>query len=479
MTLSRGALALLIGTALTVPVLSAHAQSAADAAVEAAKQYAGITLTYTSEAGLQALDPINFSGPLWEKLTGIHIQTVEIPTNEMFTKTLAEHRAGTGAYDVIQAIPAWLPDLVNAGALEPLDEYIDKFGYREELKGIAPAFQSQGSYDGVTYGLPDDGDVFLFYYRTDLFGDAANQQEFKAEYGYDLAPPTTWEQFNQIATFFTKKLAPDTYGAALIQASGLVHFLFEERFRVAGGRFFDADSMDATINSDIGVQVLTDMVAQNANFPPGSQGWGSVDVLSAWLAGDLAMMVWWPPPGRWSEGYGTDQEALSWVPKTTVAGKVGYAPMPGGTPELAAGFALAVSADSQHKEAAYLFAQWLNSDEISTQRVMLPYALRDPFRNSHYESAEYRALWPNAGAYLDALKASAEAGLLDLSVSNTAAYEESLNRAITAALAGGDPKELLDQAAEEWNAITDEVGRDLQKEVYAAWAAHPNAYPND
>lgn len=477
--MSRGAFGLLVATALTVPAMSAYAQSAADAAVEAAKQYSGITLTYTSEAGLQALDPINFSGPLWESLTGIHIQTVEMPTNEMFTKTLAEHRAGTGAYDVVQVIPAWLPDLVNAGALEQLDSYIDQYNYREELKDIAPAYQSQGTYDGKTYGLPDDGDVFLLYYRTDLFDDQANKDAFKAEFGYDLAPPTTWEQFSQIAGFFTKKMAPDTYGAALIQAAGLIHFLYEERFRVAGGRFFDADTMDATINSDIGVQVLADMVAQQANFPPGSQGWGPVDVLSAWLAGDLAMTVWWPPPGRWSEGYGADQEALSWVPKTTVAGKVGYAPMPGGTPELAAGFALAVSSDSQHKEAAYLFAQWLNSKEISLQRTMLPYSLRDPFRTSQYESAEYAALWPNAKNYLAALKSSAEAGLLDLSISNTSAYEESLTRALTAALAGGDPKEALDQAAEEWNAITDDVGRDLQKEVYAAWASHPNAYPGD
>jgi multiple sugar transport system substrate-binding protein len=44
---------------------AAHAQdqSAADIAVEAAKQYAGTTLNITWEAGLQALDPLNFSGP--------------------------------------------------------------------------------------------------------------------------------------------------------------------------------------------------------------------------------------------------------------------------------------------------------------------------------------------------------------------------------------------------------------------------------
>ena len=39
--------------------------------------------------------------------------------------------------------------------------------------------------------------------------------------------------------------------------------MFQERFRNEGGKFFDADTMKATINSDAGVKVLTDWVAEN------------------------------------------------------------------------------------------------------------------------------------------------------------------------------------------------------------------------
>ena len=46
----------------------------------------------------------------------------------------------------------------------------------------------------------------------------------------------------------------------------------------------------------------------------------------------------------------------------------GYSLPPGGTPQLAAGFSLSVSSSSKNKEAAYLFIQWLNSEEISLQR---------------------------------------------------------------------------------------------------------------
>ena len=147
-------------TALVAPPVLA--QSAADRAVEAAKQYSGQTLNITWEAGLQALDPLNFSGPKWEELTGVKINVVEVPISELFTKTMAEHRAGTGAYDMLNVVPAWMPDLVAAGVLEPLDSLVDKYGYRDELQDIAPTYRdNQMTVGGKIYGLPDDGDVLI------------------------------------------------------------------------------------------------------------------------------------------------------------------------------------------------------------------------------------------------------------------------------------------------------------------------------
>ncbi len=476
---SRGLQGVAFGLALAAATGTAVAENAADRAVEAARQYAGETLNITWEAGPQALDPLIHSGPVWEQLTGVKINVVEIPINELFTRTLAEHRAGTGAYDMLSVVPAWMPDMVRAGVLEPLDSYVDSYGYRDELDDIAPAYRNnQITYGDQIYGLPDDGDVFLLYYRTDLFGDKANRAAFRDAYGYDLAPPTTWDEFYDISKFFTDSGDGDLYGSALILSPGLVHYLYEMRLRTAGGRFFDPETMDAQINSDIAVAVLEDMVRQLDNMPPGAAGWGPIEVLNAWLAGELAMQIWWPPPGRWSAGYGADAEELSWLPETTIAGNVGYALPPGGHPELAAGYALCVSSNSRNKELAYLFAQWLNSREVSVARVTLPFALRDPFRTSHFNSDEYEALWPAAGDYLAALEEAAETGLFDLSIIGTFAYEESLTRAIVAALSGRDARTALDHAAAEWNEITDEIGIDDQREAYMIWSSKPGAYPD-
>jgi multiple sugar transport system substrate-binding protein len=457
---------------------AAWAQSAAERAVNEAKKYSGTTITIVWEAGLQSLDPTHFSGPKWKELTGIDVKVVEVATAEMFTKIMQDYRSGAGAYDALNVIPAWMPDLANAGALEVLDPYVDKYGYRDELQKIAPTYRdNQMKVGDKIFGFPDDGDVFLMYYRKDVFEDAANKDAFKAKYGYDLAAPKTWKEFDDIGQFLTDKNQPNMYGAGFFRQPPYTMFMFQERFRNEGGKFFDADSMKATINSDIGVKVFTDMRNENKFMPPGVEQWGFVENLAAFLQGQTAMTISWPPYGRWAEGYGTDQEALNWVPKTQIAGKVGYALPPGGHPELAAGFALSVSSTSKNKEAAYLFIQWLNSEDISLQRVQLPYTLRDPFRTSHYTSPEYLSRWPNAKDYLAALKAGSETGLLDLSLLQTDKYEEVLRQSISKLWAGDDPKAILDQAASDWDAITDKIGVDKQKAVYQTWAAKSGAYP--
>ncbi len=477
--LSRGLLP--VAAALTLAWSgAASAQSAAQRAVDAAKPLCagGKTITIVWEAGLQSLDPLNFSGPKWEQATGCKVKVVEVPTAEMFTKIMQEYRAGTGAYDALNVIPAWMPDLVQAGALEVLDSYVDKYGFRAELQKIAATYRdNQMTVNGKIYGFPDDGDVFLFYYRKDIFERADLKKAFKDKFKYDLAVPTTWKQFDDIGSFLTEKLKGEgVYGASFFREAPYTMFMFQERFRVEGGKFFDAN-MKATVNNATGVRVFTEMRNENRFMPKGVEKFGFVENLAVFLKGESAMTISWPPYGRFAAGYLANEKALSWVPKSTIAGKVGYALPPGGHPQLAAGFALSVASTSKNKEAAYLFIQWLNSEEISNQRVRLPYALRDPFRDSHFTNADYLKLWPDAKHYLAALQAGSKSGLLDLSLIQTDKYEEALRQGISRLWAGEDPKAILDDVAKSWDETTQKVGMDKQKAVYNAWAAKGGAYP--
>jgi multiple sugar transport system substrate-binding protein len=253
--------------------------------------------------------------------------------------------------------------------------------------------------------------------------------------------------------------------------------MFQERFRNEGGKFFDAQTMKATINSPIGARVFSEMRDENHFMPSGVEDFKFAENLALFQNGRSAMTISWPPAGRWAAGYGEEEKALAFVPKSKVAGKVGYALPPGGHPELAIGHALSVASTSKKKDAAYLFIQWLNSEEISTRRVQLPYTLRDPFRTSHYSNPEYLSKWPDAVDYLRTLKMASEAGLFDLSLIQTDKYEEVLRQGFSRLWAGEDVQSILDDLARQWDEITERVGVGKQRAVYNAWAAKPGAYP--
>jgi multiple sugar transport system substrate-binding protein len=107
---------------------------------------------------------------------------------------------------------------------------------------------------------------------------------------------------------------------------------------------------------------------------------------------------------------------------------------------------------------------------------MLPYALRDPFRLSHYSSEEYRGRWANAGKYLDTLKAAADTALLDIIMPGSAEYHTALDDLVTSAQGGTPVADALKAGNDTFNAITDRIGRDPQKTAYADFVALKGSY---
>ncbi|WP_426773483.1 extracellular solute-binding protein, partial [Pseudomonas aeruginosa] len=65
----------------------------------------------------------------------------------------------------------------------------------------------------------------IILYRKDLFEDAKNKADFKAKYGYDLAAPTTWKQYQDISAFFTKDGMFGTDVKGGVETEWLAHVL--------------------------------------------------------------------------------------------------------------------------------------------------------------------------------------------------------------------------------------------------------------
>lgn len=475
--LAKKVISFLAATLLVSAAGALAQESSMRVAIEQAKKYAGTTIVVPWEAGLQIQAPKAIV-PQWEKKTGMKVKLVGMDYNALHDKQIAEFLAGSKGYDVVTITNVFMGDFVTAGLMIPLDPYIDKYMNKEDLKDIVPLYRkSLMSFEGTYYGLGDDGDTFLLYYRKDLFNDPQNQMEFESQYGYELKPPETWEEFQDVGTFFTDKYAPELYGAVIQRAPGQAYSWFVGQFFSNGGRFFDPETMEPKINAPAGIKTLRQMVEQNKFMAPGIETFDFMDTLNTWLAGKAAMVITWPPYGRWAEGYGTQTKQLAWVPKTQIAGKVGYRTMPGSRTTMAGGFSLGVSSQSDKKEATYLFLQWWTSPEISLQVVMLPFALRDPWRISHFESPLYRSAWDNASEYLDTLQEATQEAALELGMAGGQEYMRALDHAITLAFGGESVEKALNKAAQEWAKITDRLGKQAQKEVYHKWLQLPGAGP--
>ncbi|UCB44513.1 MAG: extracellular solute-binding protein, partial [Spirochaetota bacterium] len=292
------------------------------------KKYSGVTKTLLTE-GIAAGPPQAFADQ-FTKATGIKVKVVESPYEETMSRPLIEHEAGTGAIDLYRIVPSWIPDFAAAGVIESIQPYVDKYMTEDDLADIEPGRKLACMiYEDEIWGLLMDGDIFILYYRADIFEDPAAQSRFKARYGYDLAPPKNWEQYNQVGQFITDFTDGAVYGGAGNRSSGPAYFWFNQLFRGAGGRFFDPDTMKSTVNGKIGKQTMEQLVKELEFGPPGMENWGTAQLWSGFVDGTVAMQFSWPPIGRFSEAASGLANYPTWLPPTNVAGKIKYSLLPG------------------------------------------------------------------------------------------------------------------------------------------------------
>ena len=444
--------------------------------MQAAQKYRdkGVTLNLTYEAGLQALEPKNFSGPLWQALTGINFNVVELPHPDQYSKPIAEHIANSGAYDVLDIEPAWIPALANGGAIVPIDDYIDKFMNKADLDDYHPLYKSITLYKGKRWGVFDDGDQFALYYRTDIFGDPKLKSAYQAKFGKpfgraeDLGrilagraihhrsagAERLWRRaFPQVR----QSRQPVQLPAAVPRQRRQVLRRGHEGAIDRRGRRHHARTDD---RAEQGVVAGQQRPRRRGAMGGLAAGQGGDDIL---VAADRAHVVELRPARQ------SDQlhPAVEHRRQGRLRG------VPGGNGEMASGYVRALAAGSNNEEAAYLFMQWVTAPPFSLVRTMLPYTLRDPYRLSTYKSEEYRALWPAAKDYLSNLCECSNSAVVDMIMPGWQDYALSIDRMCSAVWGGADPKASLQKAAAEWDTATQRLGVAAQKAAYQEFLQDP------
>ena len=90
------------------------------------------------------------------------------------------------------------------------------------------AISTRRIYKDKLTSVQYDGDLKMLHYRHDLLTDPEEMAAFKEKYGYDLSTPKTWQQYLDIARFFTRP-EQNLYGSGEI-AGFFSYFTWEDHF---------------------------------------------------------------------------------------------------------------------------------------------------------------------------------------------------------------------------------------------------------
>jgi multiple sugar transport system substrate-binding protein len=431
--------------------------------VEKKYPFSGETITIACHGEPKSAAIYMIEEDFFEKY-GVKLNVVEIAPEALYEKEMIELSAGGSAYDVVQFNAFSIADY--SPHLTPLEPLAEKWGLDFHLDDVLPSFQQLYlSWGGTWYGVCSDGDVHMFYYRADLFEDPENKRKFKAKYGYDLAPPKTWEQYLDAAEFFTgwdwDNDGEKEYGTAEYLKRGRMYWWFSDRFVTYGGNYFD-DDMNPLINTEPGIKAVENMIAAIPFQPPGALNYSYMEVRTALVKGDVAMGKQWTCVGRAGEDP-NESKVLNKLAYTTVPGKISI---------LAGGYTMSIPKYSKHKDAALHFLHYFADVETGLP-IVVKNTTVDPYRYSQFEAIdEFRQEYPNwkrVDEYLDAIVTALEKGFPDLTIPGAAEYNDVLDYELCQAIAGKkSPRRALDDAAAAWEKITDRLGRESQKQYWHA-----------
>jgi multiple sugar transport system substrate-binding protein len=268
--------------------------------------------------------------------SGITVNFVELPYDGLFNRLSSEFSSGTVSFDVAALDSVWLPSFKDS--LQPIDELFTA----EAKSDIFPSLVKEATIDGHFLGMPAWTNAEIVLYRKDLFDEPANKEAFKTKFGYDLAAPTTWEQYRDIAEFFTKDgmFGTDVKGA--VETEYLAHVL-----QAGSPMVLDADN-NVIIDNAAHKEAL-DFYVSMVKFAPA--GAAQVDWAAAqnlFNQGKTAMTRFWA-------------HAYRQIPKDSpVYGKVGAAAMIGGSAGVAGvpgPWYLSVPKNTKNTESAKKFVQ--------------------------------------------------------------------------------------------------------------------------
>ncbi len=452
----------------------------------------------------------------FEAATGATLEIVEIPYNQLGTTIPADFLTGQYTYDVFIGAAWQYGDWISNGWIQPIDQWIgdERFAHWTP-EDTAPAFRALLQWGGETYGSQMDGDAQLLYYRHDILSDPEWQAAYEAETGEPMPYPiVTWQDLLAITSFFNGKDwngdgDPDDGISLHLAPGGQGHFHFATlaaSFAVTPSDgddpravskydnvfWFDPDDMTPLINEPGHVMALEFLQELAATGQEAQFGWQLGEAWDNFLGGNAIATFSWGDVGSLSQN----------VERSAIRGSLGADVTPcssewydrelgeivvdtenpncvGNT--TGGSWHPTMSSFTENPELTYFYMALIANPSINFYNATTGWQGVDPCCTYQlYEprgtavSEDYTAVGFDASdmeRYINAYGSNVydkPTSVTYLRIPGTLEYiQETLDIRLSEAMTGqSTAQEALDNTAEDWDEITDDLDTDSQLEIY-------------
>lgn len=392
--------------------------------------------------GLQEL------GREYEQQTGVQVVVQQIPWSTYQDQVFLNFGNKTTDFDIVVGDSQWIGRGATKGLYLELTDWAKANVKLDEINATALKYLCEyPTGSGRLFALPCETDAVGFAYRKDWFADPAEQAAFKAKHGRDLAPPQTWEEFQQVAAFFNRP-EQKRHGCAILTGRGYDSLVmgYQNLFWAFGGSWGDPATFATAghVNSPGAVAALGFLKDLMAVSPAGGADMDYGKTMEVFKNGSAAMAM----------------DYFAFFPGLVkdMGDKVGFFPVPTKDGKRAIslggqGFSVSTKVAPAQQQLAKDFIAWFLTRPVQEQWITKPAGFTA--NAAILKSEAFRARTPYNGPLADSMD-----HLQDFW--NVPVYNELLSaaqRLIGEALDGKqEPQAALDALAKEHAVILKDAG---------------------
>lgn len=447
-----------------------------------------LTMLLTDGAIGQITKPFPDGAPsakeVWERETGIEIEIIGAPAEDIFKKVMQDVTTGDGTFDIYTGPWNSTGDLVSSGGAAKCSDYVAKYqpdwGDPERGTPTPEMEQLLYTYAGDYYSFSLDGDFQTWFYLKGIYEREDVQEAFLSETGQALTVPNTWDEVDRISKFFTgKDFGNGTmYGNGNLMSPFWGLATFYARFAsmdFPNYQFFDEDA-NPTLNSDLGVQCAEEHVRSFEWCPPDALTFTWAEAYASMWNLQIPHTAIYTNLVKFGDGYNPDG-----TPKSKATGMIG-SHLPVGRQfgdkinrrsVLYYHITAWISSKSAHPEAAYLFMQWLSSTRTYTWMAGNPGGYFDPMQKANFAEPLVASTYQSYA--MKTIPETIARSAPTINFGGQTALDNALDEELQAAITGQKTaKQAMDGAQKKWERI---IRRQKRNGIVEAIKASRETWP--